>query len=50
MIWKLIKLIVIMAILAGIALLAYAYLGPIFMPADFDPPIQQMRVPVALDS
>lgn len=49
MVWKLIKFIVILAILAAIALLIYAYLGPIFMPADFDPPVRDMRVPVPLD-
>ncbi|MGZ9812460.1 hypothetical protein ACXN5S_18520 [Pseudoroseicyclus sp. H15] len=33
-------------ILAAIALIVFAYLGPIFMPGDFDPPAQEMNMPV----
>ncbi len=36
-------------ILAGIALVAYAYLGP-FFGADFSPPQSEVRQPVALDA
>lgn len=50
MLWKLIKLLVILAILGALALVAYAYIGPIFMPDDFDPPQVDIRLPVTLDT
>ncbi|CAA9433496.1 MAG: hypothetical protein AVDCRST_MAG15-3023 [uncultured Rubellimicrobium sp.] len=47
--WRLIKLLLILAILAGIALVAYAYIGPLVVPGDFEPPLREMTQPVDLD-
>ena len=49
MLWRLIKFLVVLAILAGLALVAYAYVGPILFPADFAAPSEEMRVPVTLE-
>ena len=48
--WRLIKAILTLAILAGLGLIAYAYVGPIFFPADFAAPTEQISVPVTLDT
>ena len=47
--WRLIKLLLILAILAGIALVAYAYIGPLVVPGDFEPSLREMTQPVDLD-
>lgn len=47
-IWYLIKLLVVLAVLCGIAFVGYAYLGPIFMADDFTAPVQQIVIPVTL--
>lgn len=49
MLWRLIKLLFFLLVLGGIALVAYAYLGPVFAPADFDPDQQEIRIPVTLE-
>ena len=49
MILKLLKLLVSLAILAGILFVAYAYLGPIFFPADFAAPVGPDSVPITLE-
>lgn len=49
MIWRLIKAIVFLAILGGIGLLCFSYLGPILMPDAFAPPTTEIRQPVTLD-
>lgn len=46
--WRLIKLLFVLAVLAVIAFLGFAYLGPIFMPADFAAPIEEVVKPVTL--
>lgn len=46
---RLIKWLIYLIILAGIALIAYAYIGP-FFGADFSAPLQEIREPVTLDS
>lgn len=46
--WRIIKLLLYLAILAGLGLVAYAYLGP-FFGADFSAPLQEMRIPVDLN-
>ncbi|SHI29798.1 hypothetical protein [Wenxinia saemankumensis] len=46
--WRAIKLIFWLVVLAAIALLAYAYIGPVFFPGDFEPPLREMRQPVTL--
>ena len=46
--WRIIKLLLYLAILAGLALIAYASLGP-FFGADFSAPLHEIRVPVDLN-
>ena len=48
--WKLIKALIFLAIIAGIGLLGYAYVGPIFFPADFAPPVVDVNEPVILEA
>lgn len=47
--WRLIKVLLILAVLAGIALVAYAYIGPFVMPGDFQAPVRDVTQPVDLD-
>ncbi len=47
--WRLIKVLLVLAILAGLALVAYAYLGPILFSEDFAPPARQMTIPIDLE-
>lgn len=49
MIWRLIKALFYLAVIAGLGLIAYAYLGPIFLPGDFHPVPEEIRAPVTLD-
>ncbi len=42
---RIIKWLIYLAILAGLALIAYAYVGP-FFGADFSAPLQEIRIPV----
>ncbi len=49
MIWRLIKYLLILAVLAAIGLVIYAYAGPIFFPADFAAPTQDIVAPVTLE-
>lgn len=46
--WRIIKWLVYLAVLAIVALVAYAYIGP-FFGADFGAPQQEIRIPVMLD-
>ena len=46
---RIIKWLFILAILAGLALVAYAYVGPYFG-ADFAPPSQEIRETIELDA
>ena len=46
--WRLIKLLLILAVLAGLALVAYAYAGPLFFPQDFAAPGTERSLPVTL--
>ncbi len=46
--WRLIKFLFVLLVLAAIAFVGYAYLGPIFMPNDFAAPVQEIVVPVTL--
>ncbi len=50
MLWRLIKLLFFLAVLGGIGLIAYAYLGPVFFPQDFAPPTRQVVEPVVLET
>jgi hypothetical protein len=47
--WRLIKFFFWLALLAAIALAAYAYLGPILLPDHFVPPVTEITAPVELD-
>lgn len=48
--WRLIKAILFLVIFAGVALVAYAYIGPIFFPDDFAAPTQEVTQPVTLEN
>ena len=48
--WRLIKALFFLILLAGVALVAYAYIGPVFFPADFAAPTQEVTKPVTLDT
>lgn len=50
MLWKLIKFLLFLAILAGLGLIAFAYVGPILMPAEFTPPSTEISQPVTLEA
>ena len=47
--WRLIKALFYLTVLAALSLIAYAYAGPIFFPADFAPPVETITAPVELD-
>ncbi|MBM1218932.1 hypothetical protein JQU17_01880 [Ponticoccus sp. SC2-23] len=49
MMWRIVKYLLILLILAGLALVAYAYVGPILFPADFAAPSEEVTAPVTLD-
>lgn len=48
--WRLIKALLVLIILGGIGLVAYAYIGPLFFPADFAAPSQEVTRPVTLET
>ncbi|WIV52171.1 hypothetical protein QQG91_06950 [Marivivens sp. LCG002] len=50
MLWKLFKALFILAILAGLGLVAYAYVGPLFFPNDFAAPTTEIVQPVTLNA
>jgi quinol-cytochrome oxidoreductase complex cytochrome b subunit len=45
---RLILVLVVLLVLAFVALVAYAYLGPILTPGDFEPPRAEVVQPVDL--
>ncbi|MCO4848681.1 MAG: hypothetical protein KC448_12010 [Yoonia sp.] len=49
MLWRLIKLLLLLVILGGLALVAYAYIGPILFPADFAAPAVIVSEPITLE-
>ncbi len=49
MLWRLIKLLLVLIILGSLALVVYAYAGPIFFPSDFAAPVAPVSQPVTLD-
>ncbi len=49
MLWRLIKLLFSLAVLGGLGLIIYAYVGPILFAPDFAAPSQQVREPVVLE-
>lgn len=48
--WRLIKVLFFLIVIGAIALVAYAYVGPLFFPADFAAPAQEVTHPVTLDT
>ncbi|MCL7405971.1 MULTISPECIES: hypothetical protein [unclassified Marivivens] len=48
MLWRLFKALIVLLFLAGVGLVAYAYVGPLFFPADFAAPEQAVSQPVTL--
>ncbi|SDE06309.1 hypothetical protein [Limimaricola pyoseonensis] len=49
LIWALVKLALVLVVLAGLGLLAYAYVGPMLFPADFAAPAEPVVKPVTLE-
>lgn len=47
--WRLIKFLFWLAVLGGIALVAYAYVGPLVVPHHFVPTVTEITAPVELD-
>lgn len=47
---RLIKVVLFLAVLAGVGLIAFAYIGPIFFPGDFAAPTREVTHPVTLDT
>ena len=47
--WRIIKALLFLAVLAAVAFVGYAYVGPVFFPQDFAAPSQEVTVPVTLD-
>ncbi len=46
--WRLIKFLFLLVVLAAIAFVGFAYLGPIFIPTDFAAPVEEVVKPVTL--
>lgn len=46
---RIVKWLIYLLLLGGVALIAYAYIGPYFG-ADFSPPQTEVRQPVTLDA
>ena len=49
MLWRLIKFLLLLVILGAIALVAYAYVGPVLFPSDFAAPAALITEPIILD-
>ncbi len=47
--WRLIKALLFLSVLAALGFIAYAYVGPIVTPADFEPAQEDVVEPVTLD-
>ncbi|MGJ8622335.1 MAG: hypothetical protein ACSHW1_06115 [Yoonia sp.] len=48
--WRLIKALLLLLLIGGLALIAYAYIGPLFFPDDFAAPTQEVIQPVTLET
>mgnify|MGYP001136853668 CR=1 FL=1 len=48
--WRFIKALFYLIVIAAIALVSYAYIGPLFFPADFAAPAEEVTRPVTLDT
>ena len=49
MLWRLIKLLLLLVILSGMALVAYAYVGPLLFPSDFAAPSEPVSQHITLE-
>lgn len=47
--WRIVKFLLVLLVLGGLSLIAYAYVGPVLFPADFAAPSQQITAPVTLE-
>ena len=47
--WRLIKFLFWVTLLAAVLLVGYAYLGPILLPDHFIPPVTEVTAPVTLE-
>ncbi len=47
--WRLTKVLFLLVLLAGLGLIGYAYVGPVFFPADFAAPTAEVVQPVTLE-
>jgi hypothetical protein len=47
---RLIKVLLFLTVFAGIGLVAFAYVGPIFFPGDFAAPTSEVTHPVTLET
>lgn len=48
--WRIFKALFYLIVLGGIALVGYAYVGPILTPGDFAPVQEERRLPVTLET
>ena len=48
--WRLIKALFFLVVFAAVGLVAYAYVGPLFFPADFAAPAEEVSRSVTLDT
>ena len=49
MIWRIVKYLLILLVLGGIALAGYAFVGPVLFPADFAAPSETVTENVVLE-
>lgn len=47
--WRIIKALLVLAIVAALGVIAFAYAGPWLFPAEFAAPQQEITLPVELD-
>ena len=47
--WRIIKGLLFLGLLAVLTFIGYAYVGPVLFPSDFAAPSQEVTVPVTLD-
>ncbi|PUB19261.1 hypothetical protein DFP92_101856 [Yoonia sediminilitoris] len=48
--WRLTKVLIYLLLIATLGFIAYAYIGPVFFPADFAAPTQEVTSPVTLET
>lgn len=50
LLWRLVKLLFVLAVLAAIVFVAFAFVGPIFAPDDFAAPVTEVVKPITLEA